>query len=106
MEPRIARIESDVAHMKLDITNIQLDMREFRGDMKAANQAIAGVKDAVVTLDSRAERNVCLGEIRKDFAAMRKDIASIGKMQKATLCLLGVALALVAIGFPVAHGIR
>ena len=53
MEPRIARIESDVAHMKLDIANVHLDMREFRNDMKAANQTIAGVKDAVVAVDKK-----------------------------------------------------
>jgi hypothetical protein len=54
----------------------------------------------------RAETNTSFGEIREDIAAMREDIASIKRMQKATLWLLTTALPLFAVGTTIAKALH
>jgi len=96
--------------MKGDMANVQLVMREFRTDMKAANRAIANVKNAVGVPNTKAgadaEMDTSFREMRENIAVMRKDIASIKGLQKATLWLLAIALPVFAVGAAIAKALH
>ena len=51
MEPRIARLESDVAHLRSDVAEIKVDLRSMRDKMDSMNsnllEKIGAVKGSI-----------------------------------------------------------